>query len=71
MMPPKIFKVFHEPECPRRGLYTTPLDFGLFARTQYENVGHMSTKTKFAKFSVEKLSGTPYGTRSYLPGARP
>jgi hypothetical protein len=26
------------------------------------------TKNKFAKFPVEKLAGTPYGTRSYLPG---
>jgi hypothetical protein len=33
-------------------------------------VGHVGTKNNFAKFPVEKPSRTPYGTRSYLPGAQ-
>jgi hypothetical protein len=32
------------------------------------NVFHIGTKRIFRKFPVEKRRGTPYGTRSYLPG---
>ena len=55
----------------RAGKLPTPR---LYTTATKEDKGQLrknDEKVNFRKFQVEKRGGTPYGTRSYLPGGAP
>ena len=58
-------RCFARRQLPTPRLYTT------VAKEDKEHLRKKGEKTNFRKFRVEKRGGTPYGTRSYLPGGAP
>jgi len=60
--------VFGGPELPTPGIVHNRTRLWTFGWDTAKTFATWVQKASSQKFPVEKLAGTPYGTRSYLPG---